>query len=61
MPTYEYQCLKCNKVFEVQQSIKDEALKTHECGGEVKRLFALKGSGWYRTDYQHSDIGSTAS
>ena len=28
MPTYEYECAKCKKEFEIFQSMKDDALKT---------------------------------
>jgi putative FmdB family regulatory protein len=67
MPTYEYHCLKCDKNFEVFQSMKDEAFKTcpeARCQmtpwgkGEVKRLLGtgagliFKGSGFYITDYR---------
>ena len=57
MPTYEYECDACHRVFEVRQRITDPALTTHEaCGGPVHRLlsaapFILKGGGWYVTDY----------
>ena len=57
MPLYEYQCKKCNKVFEVMQKFSDEPLKKHEgCGGKVEKqmsapAFHLKGTGWYVTDY----------
>jgi putative FmdB family regulatory protein len=57
VPTYEYQCGKCQGVFEVRQRISEPALTTCEkCGGEVRRLlsaapFILKGGGWYVTDY----------
>jgi putative FmdB family regulatory protein len=57
VPTYEYQCEKCQRVFEIRQRISEPALTTHEgCGGPVKRLlspapFILKGEGWYVTDY----------
>ena len=57
MPTYEYQCEKCQRIFEVRQRITEPALTTCEtCGGRVKRLlspapFILKGEGWYVTDY----------
>ena len=57
MPTYEYECLKCRRVFEVRQRISEPALTTCDvCGGEVRRLlsaapFILKGGGWYVTDY----------
>ena len=67
MPTYEYHCLKCEKNFEVFQSMKDNAFKTcpeAQCQvspwghGEVKRLLGtgagliFKGSGFYTTDYR---------
>ena len=57
MPTYEYQCDACHRVFEVRQRITEEPLTTCEaCGGAVRRLlspapFILKGGGWYVTDY----------
>jgi len=57
VPTYEYECGKCRRVFEIRQRISDPPLQTCEaCGGEVHRLlspapFILKGGGWYVTDY----------
>lgn len=57
MPIYEYHCRKCNKEFEVVQSISDPELKSCKfCKGSVTKLmslssFHLKGSGWYVTDY----------
>ncbi|HEU4368219.1 MAG TPA: zinc ribbon domain-containing protein [Methylomirabilota bacterium] len=57
MPTYEYQCDGCNRVFEVRQRISEPPLTTCDaCGGTVRRLlsaspFILKGAGWYVTDY----------
>jgi putative FmdB family regulatory protein len=57
MPTYEYECLKCRRVFEIRQRISEPALTVcDECGGAVRRLlsaapFILKGEGWYVTDY----------
>ena len=57
MPTYEYECLKCRRVFEIRQRISEPALTVCDvCGGEVRRLlsaapFILKGEGWYVTDY----------
>jgi putative FmdB family regulatory protein len=57
VPTYEYECSKCPRVFEVRQRISEEPLETCEvCGGPVRRLlsastFILKGGGWYVTDY----------
>jgi putative FmdB family regulatory protein len=57
MPTYEYECPRCPRVFEVKQRITEPALETCDrCGGPVHRLlsaapFILKGEGWYVTDY----------
>ena len=57
MPTYEYECPKCPRTFEVRQRISEPALATCDrCGGPVHRLispapFILKGGGWYVTDY----------
>ena len=57
MPTYEYQCDSCRRIFEVRQRISEPALATCEvCSGPVRRLlsaapFILKGEGWYVTDY----------
>ena len=59
MPLYEYQCDKCGKVVEAIQKFSDDPLtKCEECGGELKKLiskssFALKGKGWYVTDYKN--------
>jgi putative FmdB family regulatory protein len=67
MPTYEYECAKCKKTFEIVQSMKDDALKTCPkplCRqktwgkGKVKRKIGagagliFKGSGFYITDYR---------
>jgi putative FmdB family regulatory protein len=57
MPTYEYECLKCGRVFEIRQRISEPPLTVCDaCGGQVRRLlsaapFILKGGGWYVTDY----------
>jgi putative FmdB family regulatory protein len=57
VPTYEYECPKCPRVFEVRQRITEPALtKCDRCGGPIHRLlsatpFILKGGGWYVTDY----------
>ena len=57
MPTYEYECRRCPRVFEVKQRITEPALETCDrCGGPIRRLlsatpFILKGGGWYVTDY----------
>lgn len=67
MPTYEYECAKCKKTFEIFQSMKDDPLKVctaEVCRmkkwgkGKVKRLLGtgagliFKGSGFYITDYR---------
>ncbi|MDQ2688416.1 MAG: FmdB family transcriptional regulator [Armatimonadota bacterium] len=57
MPTYGYECLSCDNQFEINQSIKADALTTcDECGGTLrKRIYpvgiAFKGSGFYVNDY----------
>jgi putative FmdB family regulatory protein len=57
VPTYEYQCDQCHRVFEVRQRITEAPLTRCEaCGGPLRRLlspapFILKGEGWYVTDY----------
>ncbi|HEX9242975.1 MAG TPA: zinc ribbon domain-containing protein [Anaeromyxobacter sp.] len=56
MPIYEYQCPKCGR-FDALQKMSAPALRTHDvCGSKVRKLmsasaFALKGSGFYGTDY----------
>jgi putative FmdB family regulatory protein len=75
MPTYEYECAKCRKEFEIYQSMKDDALKTcpkDRCRqktwgkGKVKRKlgvgagFIFKGSGFYITDYRSEGYKSGA-
>jgi putative FmdB family regulatory protein len=66
MPTYEYECTNGHH-FEVEQSIKDEALKRCKvCRAKAHRLisashFILKGSGWYADGYGSSKPKSSAS
>jgi putative FmdB family regulatory protein len=61
MPTYEYECEKCGRVFEEFQSITAAPLtdcRFDGCDGKVHRLlsggagFLFKGSGFYITDYR---------
>jgi putative FmdB family regulatory protein len=58
MPLYEYSCETCEKTFEVTQGFNDAPLEScPTCGAPVKKLmslggFALKGAGWYSTDYK---------
>lgn len=64
MPIYEYECPACEKVFEVQQRMTDDPLKTcPDCEGEVKKLvsassFMLKGGGWYADGYSGPSNGN---
>lgn len=57
MPTYGYQCTRCENAFEVFQKITDDALSTcDQCGGELrKKIFPVgiqfKGTGFYVNDY----------
>lgn len=75
MPTYEYVCEKCDKGFEISQSIKDPALticpKDLCCRktwgkGKVKRAIGagagliFKGSGFYITDYRSEGYKAAA-
>lgn len=66
MPLYEYQCSKCTKVFEVMQKFSDAPVtECPECKGPVQKLmsstsFALKGSGWYTTDYKRKGSSSSS-
>lgn len=59
MPTYEYECLKCGRQFELFQGIKDPPRKLcPRCRGRVRRMLGtgaavlFKGSGFYATDYR---------
>lgn len=59
MPTYEYECKKCKRTFDVFQSITAKPLqKCPKCRGSVRRLIGrgagiiFKGSGFYQTDYR---------
>jgi putative FmdB family regulatory protein len=58
MPIYEYTC-ECGKVFDTIQKMSDAPLTQCRCenaGKVTKNLtaagFALKGSGWYVTDFR---------
>ncbi|MBU0945717.1 MAG: zinc ribbon domain-containing protein [Proteobacteria bacterium] len=64
MPVYEYECLECETVFEVQQRMADDPLsKCPECEGAVKKImsrssFQLKGGGWYADGYSSSKVAA---
>ncbi|MBM4351527.1 MAG: zinc ribbon domain-containing protein [Deltaproteobacteria bacterium] len=57
MPIYEYQCRKCNEVFEIFHKIDEDCnAACPKCLGPAKKLisatsFILKGSGFYVNDY----------
>ena len=57
MPIYEYQCNKCNEVFEIFHKIDEDCkVACPKCLGMAKKLisatnFVLKGSGFYVNDY----------
>lgn len=65
MPIYEYECPTHGR-YEVTQRITEDALTTcaqPECAQPVRKLisqtsFALKGTGWYATDYSKSSSGA---
>ena len=60
MPTYEYTCKGCGETIEVFQSFSEKPLRKHrECGGELQKVFhvrgvVFKGSGFYSTDSRSS-------
>ena len=61
MPTYEYECSKCGKKFDLFQGMTEPHVKKcPDCSGAVRRLISggggiiFKGSGFYATDYRSS-------
>ena len=61
MPTYEYECKKTGRRFEVFQNMSDDPIqRCPECGGKARHLIGtgggiiFKGSGFYATDYRKS-------
>jgi len=62
MPTYEYECKKCEYKFEVFQSMTDKPKKRcPKCRSGLRKLIGagsgiiFKGSGFYATDYRSKD------
>lgn len=58
MPTYVYECSRCEDVFEVEQRISEKPLDACPCGakGTVKRIIQpvgvmFKGAGFHINDY----------
>jgi len=67
MPTYEYECKKCKRTFDLFQSITAKPLqKCPTCKGSVRRLIGrgagiiFKGSGFYQTDYRSENYKKRA-
>ena len=64
MPLYEYECPACGRVFEELRRAGDESdAACPQCGKSASRIvslsaFALKGSGFYATDYVKRRPGS---
>jgi putative FmdB family regulatory protein len=62
MPLYDYQCEKCQHVFELKQSFTDEPVGAcPRCSSRSRRKFRpvpiiYKGSGFYTTDYARSSV-----
>jgi putative FmdB family regulatory protein len=64
MPVYEYEHIgdpcKLGKVFDCQQSIEDNQLKTcPECGGEVRKLVSRVNISTPKTNAELKDLGFT--
>ncbi len=67
MPTYQYECAGCGKVFDYFQKMSDKPLDTCilcKRKGKLKRLIGsgagiiFKGSGFYETDYKRKGRSS---
>ena len=72
MPTYEYRCSKCRKIFEHFQSMTESPLTDcldESCAGKgtMTRLIGagagviFKGTGFYATDYKKSGAVTASS
>lgn len=59
MPLRDYECPSCKEVWEELRKDQSDPLNCKYCAAESpKRLiarsnFALKGNGWYKTDFKH--------
>ena len=67
MPTYSYQCTKCQAVQEVYHSISAEPeIRCEDCGAETRRLMGagagilFRGTGFYETDYKRGNGQGTS-
>ena len=68
MPTYVYECRKCEKVFEAEQRITEDPLKDCDCGakGSLRRVIqpvgvVFSGPGFHINDYAASTSSSSSS
>ena len=67
MPIYEYRCTSCGDEFETIQKVNARPLrKCKQCNGKLEKLisrasFALKGGGWFASDYDKSGSSPKAS
>lgn len=64
MPIYEYICEPCKKLYEELQRVNTPPAPCPSCGQPGKRQvsstsFALKGSGWYATEYGNRSTGKS--
>ena len=68
MPTYQYRCKSCGNELEIVQKMSDDSLticpkcekETFERVISAEGGFVLKGSGFYKTDYNSSKKESSA-
>jgi putative FmdB family regulatory protein len=67
MPTYDYQCEKCGKTFEVFHGMSETPkvkCTKRGCAGTARKLIGagsgliFKGSGFYITDYKNAKNGN---
>jgi putative FmdB family regulatory protein len=66
MPTYDYRCPKCGKIFEDFRPITDPESECPICGIKGERLISsgagllFKGSGFYITDHRSPEYNTKA-
>ena len=66
MPTYDYRCPKCGRIFEDFRPITDPESECPICGIKGERLISsgagllFKGPGFYITDYRNPEYKNKA-
>lgn len=67
MPTYEYECINCEHLFEKFHSMSDKPVqRCPKCRHKVRKLVGagagiiFKGSGFYETDYKRAGGNSSS-